>query len=121
MEFLTQIFDTIYENFFDPKKRVFVGYLFSAIIISFLWLCIVKKNTLTQCFHKIFDKKIFLSNRTIEKAENIKKKFNEVEVLKWGKIPDFDIVINATSVGLKGESLDLDLNTKDKVCIEGFH
>ena len=60
-------------------------------------------------------KKIFLSNRTIEKAENIKKKFNEVEILKWKKIPDFDIVINATSVGLKGESLDLDFNTKDKV------
>ena len=60
-------------------------------------------------------KKIFLSNRTIEKAQNIKEKFNEIEVLKWKKIPDFDIVINATSVGLKGESLDLDLNTKDKV------
>ena len=60
-------------------------------------------------------KKIFLSNRTIEKAENIKKKFNEIEVLKWGKIPDFDIVINATSVGLKGDSLDLDLKTKDKI------
>ena len=60
-------------------------------------------------------KKIFLSNRTTEKAENIKKKFNEVEVLKWGKIPDFDIVINATSVGLKGDSLDLDLNTKNKI------
>ena len=60
-------------------------------------------------------KKIFLSNRTIEKAENIKKKFEEVEVLKWKEIPDFDIVINATSVGLKGENLDLDFNTKDKV------
>ena len=45
----------------------------------------------------------------------IKKKFNEIEVLKWGKIPDFDIVINATSVGLKGDSLDLDLKTKDKI------
>tara|TARA_B100000035_G_C20961870_1_gene536933 strand:+ start:104 stop:1111 length:1008 start_codon:yes stop_codon:yes gene_type:complete len=65
MEFYTQIIDTIYENFFDPKKRVFVGYLFSAIIISILWLCIVKKNTLTQCFHKIFDKKIFLSKSAI--------------------------------------------------------
>ncbi len=60
-------------------------------------------------------KKIFLSNRTFEKAENIKKRFNEVEVVKWGKIPDFDIVINATSVGLKGDSLDLNLNTKDKI------
>ena len=60
-------------------------------------------------------KKIFLTNRTFEKADNIKKKFNEVEVVKWGKIPDFDIVINATSVGLKGDSLNLNLNTKDKI------
>ena len=60
-------------------------------------------------------KKIFLSNRTIEKAVNIKKKFNEVEVLKWGEKPDFDIVINATSVGLKDDSLDINLNTKDKI------
>ena len=60
-------------------------------------------------------KKIFLSNRTIKRAENIKKRFNEVEVLKWGNIPDFDIVINATSVGLKGDSLDLDLKTQDKI------
>ena len=61
MEFITQIIDTIYENFFDPKKRVFVGYLFSAIFISFSWLCIVKKKTLKECFYKIFDKKVFLS------------------------------------------------------------
>ena len=60
-------------------------------------------------------KKIFLSNRTIEKAENIKKKFNEIEILKWGEIPDFDIVINATSVGLKGDSLDLEFNVKNKI------
>lgn len=65
MEFHTQIIDTIYENFFDPKKRVFVGYLFSAIIISFLWLCVVKKKTLKECFYKIFDKKIFLSKSAI--------------------------------------------------------
>ena len=60
-------------------------------------------------------KKIYLSNRTIEKAENIKKKFNEIEILKWGEIPNFDIVINATSVGLKGDSLDLEFNVKDKI------
>jgi len=59
MEFYTQIIDTINENFFDPKKRVFVGYLFSAIVISFLWLCFQKKKTLKECFYKIFDKKNF--------------------------------------------------------------
>jgi len=60
-------------------------------------------------------KKIYLSNRTIEKAMNIKRKFNEIDVVKWGDIPDFDIVINATSVGLKGESLKLNFNVKDKI------
>ena len=60
-------------------------------------------------------KKIFLSNRTTEKADNIKKKFNEIEITKWGEIPEFDIVINATSVGLKGDSLDLNFNVKDKI------
>ncbi len=60
-------------------------------------------------------KKILLSNRTYEKAEEIKKRFHEIEILKWGEIPDFDIVINATSVGLKGDSLDLTMNVKDKI------
>ncbi len=60
-------------------------------------------------------KKIFLTNRTIAKAENIKKKFKDIEVIKWGEIPDFDIVINATSVGLKGDSLGLDFQVKDKI------
>ena len=60
-------------------------------------------------------KKIFLSNRTIEKAAVIKKKFNDVEILKWGEIPDFDIIINATSVGLNNDSLGLNFNVKDKI------
>jgi len=60
-------------------------------------------------------KKIFLSNRTVEKAEKIKEKFDEIDILKWGEIPDFDIIINATSVGLKGDSLNLNFNVKDKI------
>ena len=60
-------------------------------------------------------KKIYLSNRTVEKAEKIKEKFDDIDILKWGEIPDFDIIINATSVGLKSDSLDLDLNVKDKI------
>ena len=53
---------------------------------------------------------ICLINRTFEKAEKIKETFNEITVRKWVDIPDFDIVINATSVGLKNENFDLDLN-----------
>ena len=53
---------------------------------------------------------IFLTNRTFEKAEKIKETFNDITIQKWGDIPEFDIVINATSVGLKNEIFDLDFN-----------
>jgi shikimate dehydrogenase len=46
--------------------------------------------------------KIILSNRTKEKAEDLKRKLNyDFKILEWGKIPDFDMIINATSLGLK--------------------
>ncbi len=55
---------------------------------------------------------IILSNRTKEKAEDLKKKLNKnLEILEWGKIPDFDMIINATSLGLKkNEEIKLDFS-----------
>ena len=53
---------------------------------------------------------IYLTNRTFEKAEKIKKTFNDITVQKWGDIPEFDMAINATSVGLNKENFDLELN-----------
>ena len=53
--------------------------------------------------------KITLSNRTKEKAENLKNLFNDLVVVDWGDISDFDMIINATSVGLnKNDKMDLD-------------
>jgi sterol desaturase/sphingolipid hydroxylase (fatty acid hydroxylase superfamily) len=61
MDILHQYIETLSENFFDPKKRVFLGYLLSAFVISFLWLTIVKKEKIKQTINKIFDKKVFIS------------------------------------------------------------
>ena len=47
--------------------------------------------------------KIIISNRTKEKAEDLKNFFHELEVIDWGETPTFDMVINATSIGLKNE------------------
>ena len=44
---------------------------------------------------------IYLSNRTKEKAELLKNLFEGIEVFEWGKLPHFDMIINATSLGLK--------------------
>jgi|TARA_B110000495_G_C22911176_1_gene532090 shikimate dehydrogenase len=59
---------------------------------------------------------IILSNRTKEKAEELKKLFPELEIVEWGKKPSScDIVINTTSVGLKkNEDIEIDFSSYDK-------
>ena len=47
--------------------------------------------------------KIIISNRTKTKAEDLKFFFNELEIVDWGNTPNFDMIINATSIGLKNE------------------
>ena len=67
-------------------------------------------------------KHIMLSNRTKLKAEELrnyykKKNFNEniISVVDWGELPNFDVIINATSVGLKrDQTLDLDFSKIEK-------
>ncbi len=62
-------------------------------------------------------KEIYLSNRTELKAIELKKNFPEIEIIKWGETLDFDIIINATSIGLK-EDDEININyqqiSKDK-------
>ena len=50
---------------------------------------------------------ITISNRTKEKAENLRALFNNIEILEWGNLTDFHMVINATSLGLNNEKINL--------------
>ena len=43
---------------------------------------------------------ITISNRTKDRAESIKNLFKNLKIVDWGNIPEFDMIINATSVGL---------------------
>jgi shikimate dehydrogenase len=45
--------------------------------------------------------KIKISNRTKNKAENLKEHFKNIELTEWGEVPNVDMIINATSIGLK--------------------
>ena len=56
--------------------------------------------------------KIKVSNRTKEKAENLKKLYKDIEIIKWGDVSNFDMIINATSLGLKKEdNLNIDFSS----------
>ena len=62
--------------------------------------------------------KIKVSNRTKEKAESLKENFKNIELIEWGEVPSFDIIINATSIGLKTEDnikLDFSLISGNKL------
>ena len=52
---------------------------------------------------------IIISNRTKKKAEELNKIFPKLKIVDWGVIPQFNIIINATSLGLnKDDEIKLD-------------
>ena len=84
-------------NYNFENKRVLIlgaGGVVSSIIFA------VKKMKVSE---------IIVSNRTHNKAESFKKLFNDLKIVKWGEVPDFDVIINATSIGLNVKDT-IDLN-----------
>ena len=55
--------------------------------------------------------RIILSNRTRKKEEDLKKIYPNLEIVNWGENTDFEMIINATSLGLKkNDKIELDYN-----------
>ena len=71
--------------------------------------------SIISALNKMEASDIILSNRTKEKAENLKNLFSNIMVVDWGEVPNFDMVINATSVGLnKKDELGLNFSKVEK-------
>ena len=77
---------------YDPKnKKIFIlgaGGVVPSIILA------LKKSGASE---------ICLSNRTKSKAEDLKKIHSDLKIIDWGDITNFDMIINATSIGLKNK------------------
>ncbi len=83
-------------NYDVKNKKVFI--LGAGGVVPSIILALKKMNV----------EKIILSNRTKKKAEELNKTYKELEVVDWGKTPDFNMIINATSIGLKkGDEIKL--------------
>ena len=64
---------------------------------------------------KMGSSEIMITNRTEKKAEKLQNIFNNIKLIKWGKIPDFDVIINATSLGLnQDDKINLDYSKAGK-------
>ena len=68
--------------------------------------------SIVYALKKLGVSKIIISNRTKQKTENLKKHFSNISVVDWGDQPEFDMIINATSLGLNKED-DIGLNFKN--------
>jgi len=87
-------------NYNVKNKKIFIlgaGGVVSSIILA---------------LKKMGSSKIILSNRTKEKAEDLKKIYSDLEIIDWGETPDFNVIINATSLGLKNHD-EIKLNYTD--------
>ena len=77
-----------YGNFKLKNKKIFIlgaGGVVSSIIY------VLKKMGVA---------KITVSNRTKKKVEDLRKIYPDLEVIDWGQNIEFDMIINATSLGL---------------------
>ena len=70
--------------------------------------------SLIVALNKMEASEITISNRTSKKAEDLKIQFNKINTVSWGEVPDFDMIINATSLGLNNETIDLNTSNIGK-------
>ena len=90
-------------NFDFKKKKIFILGA-GGVVPSIIYASI-----------KMGSSEIMISNRTERKAENIKSIFNNIKLVNWGETPDFDVIINATSLGLnQDDKINLDLSKVGK-------
>ena len=89
-----------YVNYNVKNKKIFI--LGAGGVVSSMILVLKKMGA----------SKIILSNRTKKKAEDLKKSFSYLEIIDWGKTPEFDMIVNATSLGLKKND-EIKLNYTD--------
>jgi len=70
--------------------------------------------SILKALEKLEAAKVYIRNRTKEKAKDLESYYKTslgLETLDWGQSPDFDIIINATSLGLKNnDKIELDYN-----------
>ena len=54
-----------FEEFANPQKRIFAGYLLSAFVLALVWLCIAERDSAKAAIRKIFDRNVWLSTSSL--------------------------------------------------------
>ena len=85
-------------NFNIEGKKIFI--LGAGGVVPSIIFALIKMNV----------SEIIISNRTRQKADDLKYQFKIINVIDWGNIPSFDMIINATSLGLNNDALNFNFS-----------
>ena len=85
-------------NFDIEGKKIFI--LGAGGVVPSIILALIKMKV----------SEINISNRTRQKAEDLKSHFKILNIIDWGNLPNFDVIINATSLGLNNEVINLNFS-----------
>ena len=87
LELIPDFLQDFFEEFANPQKRIFVGYLLSAFALALVWLCIAERDSAKAAIRKIFDRNVWLSTssladfKIILEAMVVKKEIQEIILL----------------------------------------
>ena len=71
--------------------------------------------SIIYALNKMDVSEIMITNRTRNKADNLRNLFNKISIVDWGELPNFDMIINATSIGLNDkDEINLDFSKAGK-------
>jgi sterol desaturase/sphingolipid hydroxylase (fatty acid hydroxylase superfamily) len=59
------VIDDLMSQFGDPKKRLFLGYLFLTLVISVVWVHIKTRQSLLSSLSRVFAKNVWLSRSSL--------------------------------------------------------
>ena len=65
LELIPDFLKDFFEEFANPQKRIFAGYLLSAFVLALVWLCIAERDSAKAAIKKIFDKNVWLSSSSL--------------------------------------------------------
>ena len=65
LELIPDFLQDFFEEFANPQKRIFVGYLVSAFVLALVWLCIAERDSAKAAIRKIFDRNVWLSTSSL--------------------------------------------------------
>ena len=65
LDLIPDFLQDFFEEFANPQKRIFAGYLLSAFVLALVWLCIAERDSAKAAIRKIFDRNVWLSTSSL--------------------------------------------------------